>query len=335
MALITINAVVDIPAYFFVVEIGRVIAAMATGALEDGVVVRINVARGAHVIRVTVIRRERRVLRVIERGPGPRRGVVAGRAGGWEELRLGFVARVRRVVVVRLMAANARDGQRRVIVVDVAVRANPWRHQVRARQGECGVVVVESRVCPNHRVMAQIALSGEACRRVPRIGGSEVVLLVARVAQHRVQRIVIVHMAVDALPRRHRVRSGQREARGRVVKLTIGPQYRVVAVFAGRREPCMGNGSRRGTVVLLVARVAGCATQRVVVVDMAVGALPRRHRVGSIERKPGAVVVEGRIQPGGCVVARAAGLREVRSHVTRICGSLIVLQVTRGTGRAV
>jgi len=45
-------------------------------------------------------------------------------------------------------------------------------------------------------------------------------------------------------------------------------------------------------------------------------------------------VVEGRIQPGGCVVARVAGLREVRSHVTWIRCSLIVLQVTRGTGRA-
>ena len=146
MALITINAVVDIPTYSFVVEIGRVITAMATGALKYRIVVRINVARGADVIRIAVIRRELRVLRVIERGPGPRRRVVAGRARCREELRLRFVAWVRRVVVVRLMAANAGDGQRRVIVVDVAVHANPWRHQVRARQRECGVVVVESRV---------------------------------------------------------------------------------------------------------------------------------------------------------------------------------------------
>ena len=34
-------------------------------------------------------------------------------------------------------------------------------------------------------------------------------------------------------------------------------------------------------------------------------------------------------------MARAAGLREVRSHVIWIRGSLIVLQMTRGTGRAV
>jgi hypothetical protein len=130
VALITINAVVDISRHIVVLEIIRVIAAMATGALEDGVVVRIDMAGGAHVIRIAVIRRELRVLRVIERSPGPRRGVVAGCARGREELRLRFVARVCRVVVVRLMAADARDGQRRVIVVDVAVRANPWRHHV-------------------------------------------------------------------------------------------------------------------------------------------------------------------------------------------------------------
>ena len=281
MALITINAVVDIPADIRMVEIGRVIAAMvmASGACKDGVVVRTNVARGAHIIRIAVIRRELRVLRVIERGPSPRHRVVAGRARDREELRLRFVAWVRRVVVVRLMAAYARDGQRRVIVVDVAVCANPWRHQVRARQRECGVVVVESRVCPNHRVMAQIALSREACRRVPRIGCSGVVLLVTRVAQSAVQGIVVAYMAVRALPRRHGVRSGQREARSRVVKLTIGPEYCVVAVFAGSWEPRMGDGTRRGTVILLMARVARCAIQRVVVVDMALGALPRRHHV--------------------------------------------------------
>ena len=109
MALITIDAVVDIPADIRVVEIGRVIAAMfmASGACKDGIVVRTNVARGAHVIRIAVTCRERRVLRVIERSPGPRCGVVAGRARGREELRLRLVAGVRRVVVVRLMAANA------------------------------------------------------------------------------------------------------------------------------------------------------------------------------------------------------------------------------------
>ena len=280
MALITINAVVDIPRHALVTRIHsglRVIVAI--GALEDGVVVRINVARQAYVIRTAVTRRELRVLRVIERGPGPRRRVVAGRARGREELRLRFVAWVRRIVVVRLMAADARDGQRRVIVVDVAVRANPWRHQVRARQRECGVVVVEGGVCPDSGAVAQFARGREAGARVRRIGRPRIILLVARVAQGAVQGIVVAYVAVCAQPRRHHVRSSQREAGSRVVKLTIGPEYCVVAVFAGRREPCMGNGSRRGAVVLLVARVARCAIQRVVVVDMAVGALPRRHRV--------------------------------------------------------
>ena len=133
MARVTIDAVVDIPANVRVFEIGRVIAAMAPGALEDGVVVRIDMARGAHIVRVPVVRREIRVLRVIERGPGPCRRIVAGRARGREVQRLRLVAWVRRVVVVRLMAADAGDGQRRVIVVDVAVRANAWRNQMRPR----------------------------------------------------------------------------------------------------------------------------------------------------------------------------------------------------------
>jgi len=243
VALITINAVVDIPADIRVAEVGRVIAAMATGALEDGVVVRINVASGAHVIRIAVSRRESRVLCVIERGPGPRCRVVTGRARGREVERLRLVAGVRRVVVVRLMAAHARDGQRRVIVVDVAVRTDPWRHQVRARQRECGVVVVEGGVRPHRGVVAQFARGREAGARVRRIGRARIVLLVARVAQGAVQGIVVAHVAVRALPRRHRVRSGQREARGRVVKLTIGPEYCVVAVFAGRREARMGTGT--------------------------------------------------------------------------------------------
>ena len=339
MALITINAVVDITADIRVVEIGRVIAAMvmASGARKDGVVVRTNVARGAHVIRIAVIRRELRVLRVIESRPHPRGRVVAGRARGWEELRLRLVARVRRVVVVRLMAANARDGQRRVIVVDVAVRANPWRHQMRARQRECGVVVVEGGVRPHRGVVAQFARGREAGGRVRRIGRARIVLLVARVAQGAVQGIVVAYVAVCAQPRRHEVGARQCKTGGGVVEGCVGPEHGVVTGFARGREPGRLMVYRRNRVVVigLVARHAGRARQIVVVANVAIGAQPRRHEMRAGEREPGRAVVERRVQPARRAVARVASLREVRRYVIRVRCALKVCQMASNAGRAI
>ena len=54
VALITVDAVVDIPRHVVVLEIVRIIAAVAAGALEDGIVIRVDVAGGAHTISVTV-----------------------------------------------------------------------------------------------------------------------------------------------------------------------------------------------------------------------------------------------------------------------------------------
>ena len=116
MALIAIDTVVDIPGHVVVLEIVGVVSAVASGALKDGVVVRIGMARRAHVVRIAVAGRELRVLRVIERGAGPGCRVVAVLARGREELLLRRVARIRSVVVVGLVAANAGGGQRRVIV---------------------------------------------------------------------------------------------------------------------------------------------------------------------------------------------------------------------------
>ena len=337
MALITINAVVDIPADIRVVEIGRVIAAMASGALKDGVVVRISVTRGAHVIRIAVTRREPRVLRVIERGPGPCRRVVAGRARGREVLRLRLVAWVRRVVVVRLMAAHASDGQRRVIVVDVAVRANPWRHQVRARQRECGVVVVEGGVRPDSGVVAQFARGREAGGRVRRIGRARIVLLMARVAQGAVQGIVVAYVAVCAQPRRHDVGARQCKTGGGVVEGCVGPQHGVMTGCARGRERSRNMVYRRSRIVVigLVARHAGRARQIVVVVNVAIGTQPRRHEMRTGEREPGRAVVERRVEPGRRAVARVASLREVRCDVIRVRCALEIGQMARDAGRTI
>ena len=152
MALVTINTVEDVALHALMVGSG-LSRRVAIRALEDRVIVRIGVARGAHIVGVAVTRRKLRVLRVIKRRTRPGRRVVAVLAGGWEKLRLRGMARVRGVVVVRLMAANAGRRQRGVVIVDVAIGAHPWRHGVRTTQREGRVVVIKGGVCPGRGVM--------------------------------------------------------------------------------------------------------------------------------------------------------------------------------------
>ena len=143
MALIAINAVVDIAGHIIVLEIRRVVSAMAACALEYRVVIGIGVTCRADAVGIAVTSRELRVLRVVEARSCPRRGVMAVLARGREELRLRRVARICRVLVIRLMASDASRRQRRVVSVYVAVRALPWRHGVRTGQRKGRVVVVE------------------------------------------------------------------------------------------------------------------------------------------------------------------------------------------------
>ena len=84
-----------------------------------------------------------------------------------------------------------------------------------------------------------------------------------------------------------------------------------------------------------VARHAGVGCQRVVVVDVTIGALPGRHGVHSREREVGEVVVERRIRPVAGVVALVASLREIRSDVVRIRRALEIFQVATHAARAV
>ena len=130
MALVAIDAVIDVARHARVLEVRRIVTAMATRALEYGVVVGIDVARRAHSVRVAMVHGELRVLRVIEGRTGPRRGVVAVLARRREELRLSGVARIRGVVVIRLMAAVTGGWQRRIVRVDVAVCALARRNGV-------------------------------------------------------------------------------------------------------------------------------------------------------------------------------------------------------------
>ena len=128
MALITIHAVVHIPAHFRVAETGRVIVPMAGRALKDRVVGRIGMARRAHPPRVAVVLRE---PRVVERGAGPRGGVVAGGARGGEDRGRRLMNGTGRPVVIGRMTAITIGGRAGKYVVDVATRAG--HREVRAR----------------------------------------------------------------------------------------------------------------------------------------------------------------------------------------------------------
>lgn len=129
MALVTVNAVVDVTLHAGMVAVG-LRRRVTVRALKDRIVIRIDMARRANVVGVTVVRWKRRVLRMIERCARPGRGVMAVLARRWEELRLCRMARVRRVAVIGLMATDARRRQGGVVVVHVAVAALPRRHRV-------------------------------------------------------------------------------------------------------------------------------------------------------------------------------------------------------------
>ena len=77
------------------------------------------------------------------------------------------------------------------------------------------------------------------------------------------------------------MRAGQRKAGRRVIEGTIRPRGRVVTGLASRRESGSNVIYRRKcrVVVVLVARDAGRAGQVVVVVHMAVSALPWWNRM--------------------------------------------------------
>jgi len=360
-------------------------------------------AGGAYVVSASMAGWEWRVLGVIECRSRPGSRGVASLARSREELGLRLVARVRGVVVIRLVAADTRDRQSRVVPVYVAVRALARRHRVRTRQRECRVGVVEGGVRPDCRVVTQLTRGRESRRSMGGVVSARVILLMARIAQRAVQRVIAVHMAIDALARRHRVRSGQSEAGAGVVEFAVGPKHRIVATLACRRE--MGrhvihrrsgrvvvglmatHASSRGDVVIsvyvtvealtrrhrvcsgqsesgagvvefpvgpkhgvmaalacrwearghvvhraecrvvvgLMAAHAGSSGDVVIIVDVAVRTLPRRHGVRSGQREPSGVMVEGCIQPTGGAVTLLAGLREVRRHVIRIRRALEIL----------
>ena len=113
VTLITRRATVHIPVHARMREVVLVVVAMAARALENGVISRICMARGAYVVCVAMTRGELGVIAVREGPAGPvdRAYAVAGPAlRGWEEIGV-LRRRMRwtgRAVVIGQMAGNAR-----------------------------------------------------------------------------------------------------------------------------------------------------------------------------------------------------------------------------------
>ena len=179
--------------------------------------------------------------------------------------------------------------------------------------------MIEGCGLPGGSVVACIAGLRESTGNVVGIRGSLEILEVARHAGVGGQVEVVVDVAVRASPRRDGMHTGEREVDAVVVEGGRRPACRGMAGAAGLRESARNMVGIRGSLeILQVARHAGRGIQRVVVVDVAIGAGARRHRVHSRQRKPGTVVIECRVCPVVGAVALLARLRKTRGDVIGI-----------------
>lgn len=124
------------------------------------------------------------------------------------------------------------------------------------------------------------------------------------------------------------MRSCQRESRSRVIKLPVGPGHRVMTLLASSRETCMRDRRRGCIEVVLMATHARGVGDVVVVVDMAIRALPRRNGMCSCQRETGGGVIKRCRLPCRGIVAGLASLRESAGYVVRVGGVLEISQVT-------
>ncbi len=94
-------------------------------------------------------------------------------------------------------------------------------------------------------------------------------------------------MAIRALARRHGVRSRECKVHERVIKGCRLPGHGRVALRAIRREIRRDvTRVRRSLKIFEVTTDTGRTRQVVVIVDVAVDALPRRHSVPAAQREP-------------------------------------------------
>ena len=165
--------------------------------------------------------RERRVV-MVECRIRPHDGVVAQFALLRESG--GYVSWIGSALEILQVTRDTSSGAQAVIVVDVAVGAQPWRHRVRTSEREAGCVVIELAVGPQDRVMASLAGSRKSCGDVRhRADRISIILLVARNARGVGQVVIVIDVAIRALPRRSSVRSGERKSGAVVIERGIEP----------------------------------------------------------------------------------------------------------------
>lgn len=277
----------------------RSVAAVAIGRQRRVVVVHVTV--GTSYCGVRPRQREPRVV-VVERSRRPRCSAMTNVALLRESR--GHVVRVRRSLEILQMTVDASPARQVVVAVGVTLRA--LHVSMRAGQGPAGGGVVEGRVVPVARVMADLALLRESCGSVIGIRGSLVILQVATGAGGVRDVVVSIHMALTALYAG--MRSRQRPTRLRVIVRRRAPADCGMADLALLRNP-----SRhviricRALVVLQMAPDAGGAGETEVPIGVTLLAL--QLRVSSGQGKPNGIVIEIRRLPGRCRVTHLAGLR--------------------------
>ena len=163
-----------------------------------------------------------------------------------------------------------------------------------------------------------------------RVRGSLIVLQVAAHAGRTRQVVVVVDVAIRALPRRHSVHPCQRKVRRVVVERGIRPRCCVVALGASLGK--VGRDVvriRSSLIVLQVTADTGSAGEVEVVVNVAVAALPRWNSVSTGQRETDRTVIEVRTEPGVRAMAQRAVGRESAGGVVRVTGRFEVGDVTR------
>ncbi len=168
----------------------------------------------------------------------------------------GHVAGVGRALKILQVAGHTGRAGQIVVVVGVTVRAQPRRHGMHAGQRKPSGGMIKLAVAPLHRVVALLTRRREAGVR-HRTGGAGKILLVAGIARHAAEVVVVVDVAINALAGRHGMPTGQWESGRVVIELGIQPVIGPVATVTG-------NGKLGGDVIrvgrgLVIGCMAGIA----------------------------------------------------------------------------
>jgi len=190
--------------------------------------------------------------------------------------------------------------------------------------------VIKGGRLPSRSRVAQFAGLRESSRHVVRICRSLEIRQVAGNAR-RTGDVVVAKfcvVAIRALPRRNGVRAGQNKVHHRVIESGRGPGHRGMALRAVRREVGRDVIRVRGALEIFeVAGNTGGAGEVVVIVDVAIHALARRHCMATGQRKSCRRVIELRIQPVVCRMAGFAGSRKFAGDMVGIGGPSEVRRV--------